>query len=490
MPARFACLVAGLALTAPSIAQCDRIQLFGNAVAANAKFGHSVEIDGDLVAVGKTSISGPVRLFDAETGMQRGQLLVPPGIGVGKFGASIDIDGPHAVVGATGHAGALHIFSLPDAHHRRKITVPELEKGDLFGSNAAISGTRVLAGAPHRHKAVGFLAGTAYLFDATGVRPTIELIPSKPRGSDRFGFAVAIDSDFAIVSAPGSSPTQSGAVYVFDAVTGVELHRLTPSIPDMTLFGYSLGVDGGRLLVGSGWSPFAFLYDLRTGSELGVFQTPSGTDSVALNGNRAVLGNGYSMLWVFNTATNAIVGQIKSDLEIGSAFGRSLAVDGGRLVVGAPLWKNDTEGGAAFRIDLCDIDAVTYCSPAVPNSAGVPARLRPYGSSRRASNDFHLAAHDLPPGRPGFFLASKKRGFVPGAWGSDGNLCLGGHIFWAVGGVQRSSMSGTFETTVDFAELPVWAGQMWCFQAWFRDGPALDSLTTSNFTDATSVLFH
>ena len=68
-----------------------------------------------------------------------------------------------------------------------------------------------------------------------------------------------------------------------------------------------------------------------------------------------------------------------------------------------------------------------YCSPAFPNSTGLPARLSVAGTRVVRVNDLTLHASQLPPGEPGFFLVSRDTGaFQPP--GALGVLCLGGQI--------------------------------------------------------------
>ena len=67
-------------------------------------------------------------------------------------------------------------------------------------------------------------------------------------------------------------------------------------------------------------------------------------------------------------------------------------------------------------------------------------------------------------------LASLNDGFVPGALGAIGNLCLGGQV--AFSPPMRASSSGVLKTTVQAvlgaAVQPV-AGVTLYFQGWYRD---------------------
>ncbi len=97
-----------------------------------------------------------------------------------------------------------------------------------------------------------------------------------------------------------------------------------------------------------------------------------------------------------------------------------------------------------------------YCSPAVPNTTGLPGRLELSGSASVSSNMLTLNAYDLPSDRFAIFINSLA-------------LDLG----------QTPTPSGS---------VAVLAAETWYFQAWYRDwlpgqGP------TTNLTDAVELQF-
>ncbi|MCP3916323.1 MAG: hypothetical protein GY711_12270 [bacterium] len=139
------------------------------------------------------------------------------------------------------------------------------------------------------------------------------------------------------------------------------------------------------------------------------------------------------------------------------------------------------------------VNGTRYCSPAIPNSSGAPARITLSGTRIVLENDLTLTATDLPTGEFGYFLVGSNQGvFMPP--GSQGNLCLTCG-FQGCAGIGRFNQAGsiivgpTGSIDVDLTALPlsppraVVAGENWNFQCWFRD------LGSSNFTDAVSVLF-
>ncbi|MCP3918013.1 MAG: hypothetical protein GY711_20895 [bacterium] len=135
----------------------------------------------------------------------------------------------------------------------------------------------------------------------------------------------------------------------------------------------------------------------------------------------------------------------------------------------------------------------TYCSPANPNSTGVPAQIAATGSSAVSSNDVTLRATSMPPGQFGYFLVGSNQGAVMPP-GSQGFLCLTCG-FQGCSGIGRydevsevfSGPTGTLAIDLTslplFPSVPVQPGETWNFQAWYRDNGS------SNFTDAVSIFF-
>ncbi len=136
------------------------------------------------------------------------------------------------------------------------------------------------------------------------------------------------------------------------------------------------------------------------------------------------------------------------------------------------------------------------CGPAVPNSSGRSGRIVAYGSAVALDGDLTLRVLDVTPNAGTLFLVGSQEGFLPGAGGSEGNLCLGGSLgrFQRPGELDRTSPDGSRSIGVQVDSLPqpsgfvpILAGQSWTFQAWHRD--VVQGTATSNFTSAVTVSF-
>ena len=155
------------------------------------------------------------------------------------------------------------------------------------------------------------------------------------------------------------------------------------------------------------------------------------------------------------------------------------------------LVVSDLGGTTAYRALQ---QGIPYCSPAVPNSTGVSARISARGSHFRPDDDLVLRASDLPLDTSVLFLNSMTQASVPGAGGSLGVLCLGGGVGRFVRAIRSTEGRGSVEVRVDMNAQPqptstvsVMAGQTWSYQAWYRDTNS--GVPVSNFTDAVALSF-
>ncbi len=177
---------------------------------------------------------------------------------------------------------------------------------------------------------------------------------------DGFGFSVAVEGDFVVVGADNIGEN-SGAVYVFDRVTGDEVYKLRVDDADATAaFGHSVAISGSALVVG------ARLDDIEapnSGSAY-VFDLVSGEQALKL-----FPGGG----------------------EVNDWFGTSVGIDGSIIIVGSPQEDDSGEdSGAAYLFDIKNGQALHKLTP----NEGGASRL--FGGSVAISGKLAVVGARMP----------------------------------------------------------------------------------------------
>ncbi len=367
-------------------------QLLGGDGAPGDFFGCSVAISGDTAAVGAkmndfglTPLDqGSVYIF-ARTGtnwLPQQQLWAANGAEFDQFGQSVALSGDTLVVGAVGDdlgandQGSAYVFARSGAtwSQQRRLFSDDGAADDLFGVSVAISGDSVLVGASNDNGAFAG-QGAAYVFviGANNHVQQQQLLAVDAFDFELYGQSVALSGDTVVVGAPtdfqgaASVFTRSGTVWTFQ-------EKLRPlSTISLERFGQSVALSGDTLVVGapgrSNGKGAAFVFT-RSGTvwteqaELTAADGASGEDfgeSVALSGDTVVVGAyddaigvqvGQGSAYVFVRSGTVWTQQQKltaNDASPNDFFGRSVALSGDTLVVGAnadDIGVNEDQGSA------------------------------------------------------------------------------------------------------------------------------------------------
>ncbi|HEY6941221.1 hypothetical protein [Dokdonella sp.] len=188
------------------------------------------------------------------------------------------------------------------AAERDLLVNPAAQPGDEAGIGVAGAAAQVATGAPGEAAA----RGAAYVFDCSGAACATpqRIAPGDLAEGDRFGAALAMSGDTLAIAATGASP---GAVYVYVHVGGVWMQqaRIAPAGVAGERFGIALALDGDTLVVGADRA------DARAGAAYAFVRIGTG--------------------WAQAARLTPL------DAHAGDAFGRSVAIDAGTILVGAPL---------------------------------------------------------------------------------------------------------------------------------------------------------
>lgn len=188
------------------------------------------------------------------------------------------------------------------------ISAPDLATGDGFGSAISIHGNRLAVGAPYQN------GGAVYLFQrADGKwRQTARIDQPNGKPGDRFGHSVIVGDDFLAVGAPGADSGR-GAVALY--------HR-TPegwSAPQLAARGGFPGSHLGAVLAyDKGW--------LAAGAPAALdVPTPQRSDS-----------GGGAVLLLRQAAEQWTVAATLTPPDPVAGFGLAVAIDSNRIYVGSP----------------------------------------------------------------------------------------------------------------------------------------------------------
>ena len=243
------------------------------------RFGQSVGIGGNIAIVGapgddgRYDNCGSAYLFNVTSGQQIAKLANYEWQGWTEHGYSVAIGGNYALVGSNFRYARL--FDTVTGLEVRSLVPDDYSSGQRFGRSVGLSGTKAIVGAD-RDSQRGYDAGAAYLFDASTGRQIAKLVASDGAQEDYFGVSVAVSGNIAVVGSYWDDDRghNSGSVYVFDAISGQQLMKLTAlDGTDNSYFGYSVAVDGNLAVVGAPGADLtsygaAYLFDLNTGCQI------------------------------------------------------------------------------------------------------------------------------------------------------------------------------------------------------------------------------
>lgn len=206
----------------------------------NDRFGFSVSIKGDLIAVGIPLDGGfdnigAVNIFRLVSGTWTDEQLLTANDGAedDAFGTSVSIDGDLVVVGAPFDddqgltTGSAYVFRFDsgtdDWSHEVKLTGCDTDQGDTFGASVAIDGNVVVVGA-HEHGGFPQGDGRSYAFRylSAGWAQVETLLADDADTSDFFGASVSLQNGNAVVGAPFWDESPGGAEGAFYGFTGLD----------------------------------------------------------------------------------------------------------------------------------------------------------------------------------------------------------------------------------------------------------------------------
>ena len=320
-------------------------------------FGTSVALFGSLAIVGapydndQGDFSGSAYLYrwDGSHWQEEQKLLADDGTSADWFGLSVSIHGDYALIGAPQDddngdgSGSAYLFRWNGSTWDQigKLTANDGAIGDRFGNAVSLDDDVALIGAVADDDH-GSASGSAYLFRA----PTqsgntwsqeAKLTAKDGQASDLFGFSVSVSEDVALIGAyaDDDNGTSSGSAYLFrwNEADWQQEAKLTASDGSSSdLFGYSVSVSRNIALIGA-----------------------YGDDDNGARSGSAYLFRHQNGTWQEDESK-----LLASDGNASDLFGYSLSIRGDMALVGA--YQDDDQGetsGSAYAYQVNTISAMT-----------------------------------------------------------------------------------------------------------------------------------
>ncbi|MDY7091511.1 MAG: IPTL-CTERM sorting domain-containing protein [Acidobacteriota bacterium] len=248
--------------------------------------------------------------------------------------------------------------------------------GDLFGCALSVDGSEVAVGSVYDDDR-GSGSGSVYVFAAAGQGQETKLLAADGAAGDTLGFSVGISGDRVVAGAPNRAEVGqlSGAVYAFRRDQGQwsqEAKLVPPSLGPRDELGRAVAIDGSLVAAGApgdddrGSSAGAvYVYDLDAGTAAPPAKVLAADGAVgdglgfalALDGSRLLAGAPFAdprglqsgAAYVFERQAGAwvqVARLVPSDGTAGALFGGSIALAGNRAVIGARLEDAALDGGS------------------------------------------------------------------------------------------------------------------------------------------------
>ncbi|WP_457100203.1 hypothetical protein [Microbacterium sp. P5_E9] len=321
-------LAGAAAVPAVAATGFDETELEPTAGAVGSQFGYSVAVDGNLAVVGtflddvNGDDSGSVSVYQRDGAGTWGtgiKLLAPDGTARDGFGLSVAVDDGLVVVGAPRddengvRAGSAYVYQQDDSGVWVGTKLANGAAGDQYGYSVAVDGGLVVVGAPNNDQRQAE-AGAVWLYERNALGDWVGTPTVAYDGTpgDFFGGAVAAGGGLVVVGAfqDDEKGAGAGSAYLYERGSDGLWSATKLTATDSAInngYGFSVATDGGRIVVGA-----------------------NGDDEKAPNAGAAYV---YSP--ATTTAGWTATKLTATDAATGDAYGSSVAVDGGVVVVGA-----------------------------------------------------------------------------------------------------------------------------------------------------------
>ena len=414
-----------MCLGSPAFAQipCEQAELFDVAGGAFDLFGTAVAIDGDTAVIGAIYDddnewhAGAAYVFRLDPGtsswVQEQKLLPNDGFGVSDFfGRAVAIVGDTIVIGVPQDddngedSGSAYVFGFDGSVwiQQQKILPADGAAGDEFGTSVAMEDNTLVIGAPFDDDN-GLNSGSAYVFRDQGsgwVQVQEILATDEITEFERFGRSVAIDNGTVVVGAidyVNADHLASAFVFRLDAAASQWNQEQKLVIP---VGSGPVAISGDRILIGASsddqnglgsGAAYIFRFDGMSWSQEQKLMASDaapfnafGGYGVAFAGDTVVIAApghdhgcqnpdeiygfcdnfGAAYVFHFDGVVWVEVAELVAPGSNPGNFGRSAAISGDTLLIGAPfVLGNGLWSGSTYVFDLDPLFADVDCDGTV-----------------------------------------------------------------------------------------------------------------------------
>src|SRR6266540_2518832 len=341
----------------------QQAKLTASDAAASDTFGLSVAVSGDTAVVGAISDdtdagpdAGSAYVFvRSGTGWsQQAKLTASDAASGDRFGDAVGISGNTVVVGASdaaSDAGSAYVFvrSGTSWSQQAMLTASDAAASDLFGRSVAVSGDTAVVGAISDDTDAGPDAGSAYVFvrSGTGWSQQAKLTASDAASGDRFGDAVGISGDTAVVGAQfGDTIAGSAYVFVRSGTSWSQQAKLTASdAAAFDFFGAAVAISGDTVVVGaladdtdaSVYRTQGLPASIGAIAQVNDAEDAPNTLNVTVNGAASATAGGVTVSSISVDASGQVTASVGADCNASNASFTLRVADSGGLFVEATL---------------------------------------------------------------------------------------------------------------------------------------------------------
>ncbi|TLM78480.1 MAG: tandem-95 repeat protein [Actinobacteria bacterium] len=352
-------------------------------------FGYSVAVSGDIAVVGAPyddtaagANAGSAHVYARSGGVwsHEATLTAADGAADDRFGYSVAVSSdtvavgvPWDDIGSASNAGSAHVYARSGGvwSHQATLTAADGAADDFSGWSVAVSGGTAVIGAPYDDTAGGPDAGSAHVYARSGGVWSHEatLTAADGEGGDQFAYSVAASGDTAVVgvrydvTAGGAG---AGSAHVYVRSGGVWSHEATLTAADGAAgdqFAYSVAASGDTAVVGAPWDDTAAGANTGSAYWYGGLNSPITTaeDTLLAVPARGVLANDTDADGDSITAT-LVAGPSHGSLVLSAAGG--FAYDPDADWNGTDSFTYRAYGGAAYSAAATVTIVVTPVSDA------------------------------------------------------------------------------------------------------------------------------